>query len=97
MSNSDITIAPPLKFDPRARVTPVYLVVSMDGTFLATKFDDSPNYGKFVGFYTSVDLQIIKKDFQELINSVDKALYTEMMIPWHRVLSVQSLIFRTKQ
>jgi hypothetical protein len=96
MSNNDITIAPPLKFDPRARTLPVYLVRTMDGNFIATKFDDTTQYGKFVGFYTTIELETIKKDFQELINSVDKTLYTEIVIPWHRVLSVQSLIFRTK-
>ena len=109
-NNNDISIAPVFKFDPkaetqqvvkydpRARLTPTYLVKTMDGTFVATKYDDTAaQFGKFVGFYTNIDHDIIQKEFQELIKSMDKALYMEMIIPWHRIISVQSLIFRFKQ
>lgn len=62
---------------------------------------DKPDYiNGFItvkGFYVSelCEEDIIKR-FQELLTDTKKDLLCEMTLPWHRVFSIRSLVFKAK-
>jgi hypothetical protein len=106
MATEDIAIVPTgLKSYERAvRVAPVYLVSIEDPTltskvsyFLATKLDENQFSIKVVGFdLNKKDINRVGANYQEVLNSTDKSLYMELVLPWQRVIKIQNLIFKQK-
>lgn len=100
----DITPVGSKSYDPQKKVVPVYLVVIEDVTvkvtgtrkFLAVKLDDMPNYVKIVGIEITTNVNKISESYQEIVNSTDKKLYKEVMLPWQRIVTIQNLIFKQK-
>ena len=89
----------------QTKIMPVYLVITEDpgikakcSKILAVRMDEtSPTTVKFVGIDLDVNADINSENYQEIINSTDKKLYKEIMLPWQRVIRIQNLIFRQKQ
>ncbi len=83
------------------KITPIYLATFEDPKkklqqFLATKFDETANCAKFVGIETTETIDNINKNYRDILNTTDKMKYKEIMIPWHRIICIQNLIFRQK-
>lgn len=85
------------------RVTPNYLIVVEDPTiksnvryYISVKLDDNANSIRFVGFETKENVEIVEKNYQEMINAADKSIYKEMQVPLHRIIRIQNLIFKQK-
>lgn len=108
----DVTIKPATSIDDNGtlrmteyrnvvgKIVPVYLVALQSGKtekyFIATKFDDTPNCGKFVGIYHGGSEETIVSTYDEILRNTDKANYVEIQFPWHRILSVRSLLYKHK-
>jgi hypothetical protein len=82
------------------KIVPTYLVTLEAGKkeayFIATKFDETNNFGRFVGFYCAETMDKIVSGYDEIIKNTDKANYVEIQFPWSRIVSVRSLIYRHK-
>jgi hypothetical protein len=83
------------------RRPPTYLISILgdkksDQLFVATKYEDGAHCAKLTGFYSSESEAKIITDYDEIIKATPKQEFVEMMIPWGRVKSVRSLIFRQK-
>lgn len=48
------------------------------------------------GFFCTESDDDITKNLTDLLTTTKKELYFEMHFPWHRVLSIKSLVFRAK-
>jgi hypothetical protein len=103
MSNQhDITIqsAGDLKSNNNLRPTPSYLISmwGLDGKqqqFIAIKFDDGhPQYVKCVGLYTKGNKEKIAKDYMAIIKAAPIEDVEELLIPWSRIETVKSLLFK---
>jgi len=106
----DLTIKPASSVDDQGvlrmpeirtgKIVPTYLVTIEAGKkelhFIATKFDETNTCGKFVGFYCTATEEKIVSSYDEIIKSTDKTNYVEIQIPWNRILSVRSLLYKHK-
>ena len=80
---------------------PIYLVTLRKGRmgelFLSL---DKPiilnNFIEVKGFFVTEKESVVKENYIELVQKVDKAKMMDMLFPIHRVNSVQNLIFRAK-
>lgn len=83
------------------KITPIYLV-SLEGGkketyFVATKFDDSYNHcAKFIGFYCNLSIDMIVSSYEEVIKTTDGVNFVEILIPWHKINSIRSLVYKHK-
>jgi len=100
---SDIPIINASLLDVRPKkIVPTYLVVFEDTNpkkyvnFIATKVDETTPYIKLVGFKTDESAETVVASFNSLLEKEDKNNYVEISLPWHRVVKVQSLIFKQK-
>jgi len=102
---SDVVVSPAAINDYSAgrvvgKTTPTYLVSLEDGKkvklFISTKFDETNNYGKFVGFYSNATEEKIVANYNEIVASTDKASFIEISFPWDKVISVRSLLYKQK-
>jgi|SRR5271165_3628858 len=103
-----IDIAPisslPKMGEKQAKIMPVYLVITEDpgikakcSQILAVRMDEtSATTIKLVGIDLETNANVNSENYQEIINSTDKKLYKEIMLPWQRVIRIQNLIFRQK-
>lgn len=86
----------------QGRLVPTYLVTLDIGKketyFIATKFDESSNYGKFVGFYYTGTIVVneLASKLDEIIRSTDPINFVEIIFPWTRIQSIRSLIYKHK-
>lgn len=85
------------------KIVPVYLVAAEDPTvktnvtkYLAVKLDEQTSCVKLVGFEIKETEKNVCENYQEILNSTDKGLYKEIMLPWQRVVRIQNLIFKQK-
>lgn len=85
------------------RVVPVYLVVSEDPSnksgitkFLSVKLDEMQHAVRIVGFEINKEVKDICANYQEVLNSTDKKIYKELMLPWQRIVRIENLIFKSK-
>lgn len=91
-------------YDRPSKITPIYLVLAENPKFknrpqkfIAIKLDDSQQVVvKIVAIEISEDINVSCENYQEILNSTDKALYKEIMIPWYRVIQIQNLIYKQK-
>lgn len=86
-----------------SKITPVYLILAEDPSiksklykFISVKMDEFNNTIKVIGFETDKDIDTICQNYQEIVNSTDKILWKEMTMPWHRIIRIQNLIFKSK-
>lgn len=82
------------------KIVPTYLVTLESGKkeiyFIATKFDETNNCGKFVGFYCTEPMDKISGSYDEIVRNTEKTNYVEIQFPWSRIVSVRSLIYKHK-
>lgn len=90
-------------YDPQKKIIPTYLVLCEDPTiktklrkYLAVRLDDMQNFVKIVGLEITIEVDKIQESYQEIVNTADKQLYRELMLPWQRIITIQNLIFRAK-
>lgn len=48
------------------------------------------------GFYCDLDEDEIVKKYTEMLTAISKDLILEMMLPWHKICSIRSLVFKAK-
>lgn len=84
---------------------PSYLIVLEDGSGkgrIIKKFItlDKPEllqgFVQVKGFYSDLDEDEINKKFAELLTMTPKDLICEVLLPWHRISSIRSLVFKQK-
>jgi hypothetical protein len=84
---------------------PIYLLVleSLTGKtrtlekFLSLDKPDLLNgFVQVKGAYVENDISVIEKDYINILSSVKKENVVEIMFPWHRIVSMQNLIFKAK-
>jgi|ERR1700722_6829027 len=99
---TDVAIKPAALQEYRSvgKIVPTYLVSLEAGkkelSFIATKFDETNNYAKLVGFYTEETVPNIISKYDEIIKNTNKTNFVEISFPWNRVLSVRSLLYKHK-
>jgi hypothetical protein len=100
---SDIAIQPSgiPEYRGTGKIVPCYLVSIESGKkdmqFIATKFDDNfMHCAKFVGFYTTATTDSITTKYEELIKTAETNNFIEVLIPWNRIISIRSLIYKHK-
>jgi hypothetical protein len=99
---SDVAIRPaaPQEYRQVGKFTPTYLVSLEAGkkelSFIATKYDETNNCARVVGFYTEETEQDILSKYDEIVKNTEKTNFVEISFPWHRVLSVRSLLYKHK-
>ena len=86
-------------------------ILNKEVEFVVTKLDDTNQYCiKIVGInkeflFKNKSLKKEKEklklnnselDYKEMLKSVDKELYEEIMVPWQRVISIKNLMFKSK-
>lgn len=89
-------------FKAGGRTAPTYLVLIENGktklNFVAVKYDDSfVHCGKFVGFYCDKSVEEIKANYDQVIKDTDIGNFIEILFPWNKIFSIQSLVYRHKQ
>jgi hypothetical protein len=104
--NTDISINPvalinkPVQFN-----KPSYLLTYEDGAVAKNKVKrivtiDKPetnsSYVHLKGVMTELSEEEIISSYQEVLTSAPKELIIEVMVPWHRVFSLRSLVFKAK-
>lgn len=108
MSNQDFAISAIGSVPNVATISkkPIYLVTLEDSSgkkntfqrFVAIDKPDSQNGFLCVkGFYTDLLDEEISKTFFDVLTSTSKDLYLDIWFPWHRVLSVKSLVFNANK
>lgn len=84
---------------------PSYLITLEDGgpkSKIVKKFItlDKPEYlPGFVqakGFFTEVSEDEVTKNFVEMLTSTPKDLILEVLLPWHKISCIRSLVFKQK-
>ena len=48
------------------------------------------------GFFTDLSEDEVIKNYSEVLTSVSKELILEVLIPWHRISYIRSLVFKQK-
>ena len=48
------------------------------------------------GFYSELPEDEIIKNYSSILTSTERDLILEMMMPWHKICSVRSLVFKAK-
>lgn len=103
MSDQDITIKPITNLNERMiKLTPIYLVEFQTATkkellpFIANKFDEFPNYAKFVGTYSRCGMGQASDLYIAELNKVDKQFLQEIMIPWSQIKIIANLTYKHK-
>lgn len=82
-------------------------ILNKEVEFVVTKLDDTNQYCiKIVGINKEFlfknkslkkeKLNNSELDYKEMLKSVDKELYEEIMVPWQRVISIKNLMFKSK-
>lgn len=109
MSDKDFTVNTVSGFPAVASVNkkPIYLVTLDDPgsskknsfqKFIAIDKPDSQNgFIMAKGIFTDLPDEEIIKTFFEVLTSSPKELILDMWFPWHRVLSVRSLVFNANK
>lgn len=81
------------------RIIPTYLV-SIEKSkllFIAVKFDEaSPHTAKLTGFYTEKSADEVVENYVQIISEADISNYMEIQLPWNKIVSIRSLIYRHK-
>lgn len=83
---------------------PAYLVVldsvnknKSQKLFISTEKPDLLNgFIQVKGIYTDLDEDEISKNFVDILTNSSKDLFVETMLPWHRICSIRSLVFKAK-
>ena len=103
MSVIDISPVPNRLYDRPTKITPVYLVLAENpanknklNKYVALKMDETSNAIKIVAAEVKEDVQEIIENYQAILSSVDKSFFAELMLPWHRIVLVQNLIYKHK-
>lgn len=89
---------------PQTNKKPAYLVVlSPEGKstksrmFIALHKPELLNgFIQVKGMFSSASETKIVKEYNELLTSANKENFVEVMFPWHKVLSIRSLVFKAK-
>jgi hypothetical protein len=108
MSDKDFNVSAISSFPAVATVSkkPLYLVTlepsgKKGGSyqkFIAIDKPDSQNgFITAKGFFTESPEDEVIKTFSELLTSTPKELILDMWFPWHRVVSVRSLVFNANK
>jgi hypothetical protein len=106
MSKSeDITIAPISAriYDKPFKFTPIYLVKIDNGIgekpiyLLSTKIEETISTIKIVGVeIIKNNISKLATNYQEVLSSIDKSLFIELSVPWHRIIRIQNLTYKHK-
>jgi hypothetical protein len=110
--SSDFAIAPTLTLpSATSRTKPSYLIVLESSSFLPSKktsaaparrfitFDKPSLLNGFVevkGFWTELSEEIISATFSDVISNIPKEEVVELMIPFHKIDYMKSLVFKQK-
>jgi hypothetical protein len=103
--SSDITVNPINSINrPTQLNKPSYLITYEDGSvknkvkrFVTTeKPDTGAAFVQMKGFLTDLSEEEIISSYQEVLTTVHKESMIELMIPWQRIFSVRSLVFKAK-
>ena len=109
MSDKDFTVSTVSGFPTVATTSkkPIYLVTLDDPAsnkknsfqkFIAIDKPDSQNgFIMAKGVFTELSDDEIIKTFSEVLTSSPKELILDMWFPWHRILSVRSLVFNANK
>ncbi len=105
MSN-DIAINPVgLSTKPTISNKPSYLVIFEDPSsssgatrkiITIDKPDTGSSFLQMKGFFTEVAEEEILSSYQDILTTARKEDIIEIMIPWNRIFSVRSLVFKAK-
>jgi hypothetical protein len=104
MSDKDIAIGTVgLPVGSQINKKPSYLIL-LEGAGKTSKVKfitlDKPellnNFVQVKGFYSDLSEEVIYKDYQNLILSVDRDSIMEILFPVHKILSMRSLVFKAK-
>jgi len=55
-----------------------------------------PGFVQVKGFFTDLPEDEVIKNYSEVLTSVSKDLILEVLIPWHRISYIRSLVFKQK-
>lgn len=104
--STDIAISPAgLLNRPVQSNKPSYLLTYEDGSGAKNKLKriitlDKPEtnaaYVHLKGVMTDLSEEEIISSYQEVLTSSPKESIIEVMVPWHRIYSVRSLVFKAK-
>ena len=84
---------------------PCYLLTYEDGAVAKNKVKriitiDKPetnaSYIHLKGVMTDLPEEEVISSYQEVLTSAPRELIIEVMVPWHRVFSLRSLVFKAK-
>jgi hypothetical protein len=84
---------------------PCYLLTYEDGAVAKNKIKriitiDKPetnsSYVHLKGVMTELTEEEVISSYQEVLTTAPKELIIELMVPWHRVFSLRSLVFKAK-
>ena len=109
MSDKDFTVGTVSNFPAVASTSkkPIYLIILEDSSsskkvsfqkFIAIDKPDSQNgFIMAKGVFTELSDDEIIKTFSEVLTSSPKELILDMWFPWHRVVSIRSLVFNANK
>lgn len=60
------------------------------------KPESLPGFVQVKGFFTDLPEDEVIKNYLEVLTSVSKDLILEVLIPWHRISYIRSLVFKQK-
>lgn len=99
----DVAIQPAGSIDYRGmagKLVPSYLISveykKQEIYYIVTKYDETSNFIKFVGFLCNLPEGEIIAKYDEIIKTTDPSNFVEKSIPVHRIVSVRSLIYKHK-
>lgn len=108
MSDKDFTIGAVMSVPTISAVNkkPIYLITLEDSSgkknsfqkFISLDKPDSQNGFLLVkGIYSELSEEEIIKNFSDVLTAAPKELIIDIWLPWHRILSVRSLIFNANK
>lgn len=109
MSDKDFTVGTVSNFPTVASASkkPIYLVILEDTTsskktsfqkFIAIDKPDSQNgFIMTKGIFSDLPEEEIIKTFSDILTSSPKDLILDMWFPWHRIISIRSLVFNANK
>jgi hypothetical protein len=95
----DISLSPTgtPNYQAAAKLVPSYLITFNDNTFfIATKCDAIESYCKCVGFYYNGTEDAAISNYDEIIKSIDPKYITEIILTYHTIKSIRSLVYKHK-
>lgn len=55
-----------------------------------------PAFIQTKGYFTATDKDAILKDHKSVLQGMDKEQMAELILPWHEIKSIRSLVFKAK-